>query len=90
MWLFLGILACIATVLNVYFSFLDKNAKYFRFAALALTALTMCSVYSAEAMRVVEADWEGLLDTMPTMSKGLWICVILSIILNSISLFREK
>ena len=30
------------------------------------------------------------MDIMPTMSKALWVCVALSIAINSISLFREK
>lgn len=90
MWLFLGTLAIIFTVLNLIWSLRNKNAKWFRFAGLALTSLTMCAFYSDGAMRVVKEDWGGLTDIMPTMSKALLVCVILSIILNSISLFREK
>ena len=29
------------------------------------------------------------MDIMPTMSKALWVCVGMSILLNSVSLFRE-
>lgn len=54
------------------------------------TALTMCSFYSDGAMRVVKEDWAGLMDIMPTMSKALWVCVILSIIINSISLLTKR
>lgn len=90
MWLILGILAIVFTLLNLIFSFQNKNAKWFRFAGLALTALTMCSFYSDGAKRVVKGDWAGLMDIMPTMSSALWVCVIISILLNSISLFRDK
>ena len=90
MWLLLGVSAIIFTTLNLVWSFKNKNAKWFRFGALALTALTMCSFYSDEAMRVVKEDWGGLMDIMPSMSKALWVCVIISVLLNSISLFREK
>ena len=90
MWLFLGALAIIFTALNLIWSFRNKKAKWFRFAGLALTSLTMCAFYSDGAMRVVKEDWGGLMDVMPTMSKALWLCAILSIILNAISLFREK
>ena len=30
------------------------------------------------------------MDIMPTMSKDLWVCVGIAILLNSVSLFREK
>ena len=30
------------------------------------------------------------MDIMPTMSAALWVCVVISILLNAISLFREK
>ena len=70
--------------------FQNKNEKWFRFAALSFTALTVCSFYSDEAMRVLNEDWGGLMDIMPTMSKALWVCVRISILLNSVSLFREK
>ncbi len=90
MWLFLGILSIVFTSLNLIWSLRNKNPKFFRFAALSFTALTACSLYYEEAVRVVKQDWSGLMDIMPTMSKVLWVCVIISILLNSISLFREK
>ena len=52
--------------------------------------LILCSFYSDGAMRVLNEDWGGLMDIMPTMSKALWVCVGISILLNSVSLFREK
>ena len=67
-----------------------KNEKWFRSAALSFTALTVCSFHSDGAMRVLNEDWGGLMDIMPTMSKALWVCVGISILLNSVSLFREK
>jgi len=85
MWLFLGISAIIFTGFNLICSFKSKNEKWFRFAALSFTALTVCSFYSNGAMRVLNEDWGGLMDIMPTM-----VCVGISILLNSVSLFREK
>lgn len=90
MWMLLGVSAIVFTILNLIWSFRNKNARWFRFIALALTALTMNSFYSDGAMRVVKQDWAGLMDTMLAMNKFLFICVIASILLNSISLFREK
>lgn len=90
MWLFFGIFAIIFTGFNLTYSFKNKNEKWFRFAALSFTALTVCSLYSDGAMRVQNEDWGGLMDIMPTMSKALWVCVGISILLNSVSLFQEK
>ena len=90
MWLFLGISAIIFTGFNLICSFKSKNEKWFRFGAISFTALTVCFFYSDGAMRVLNEDWGGLMDIMPTMSKALWVCVGISILLNSVSLFREK
>lgn len=92
MWLIFGISAIIFTVLNIIWTFNNSNkkAKCFGFISLSLTALTVCAFYSDAAMRVAKEDWGGLMDIMPTMSKALWFCVILSIVINSISLFRDK
>ena len=90
MWLFFGVSAIIFTLLNWFRFFNNKNAECFRFGAISLTALTVCAAYSSEAFRVTQEDWGGLMDIMPTMSKPFWVCVGISIFLNSISLFREK
>ena len=90
MWLVFGISVIIFAGFNLISAFNHKNAKWFCFISLSLTALTMCAFYSDGAMRVVKEDWIGLMDTMPTVSKALWFCVIVSIVINSISLFRDK
>lgn len=90
MWMVLGISAMVFTVLNLVWMFNRKKAKWFRFAGLAFTALTLCAFYADGAGRVVAEDWGGLIDVMPTMNKVLWICTIVSILVNSISLFMEK
>ena len=56
MWLVLGISAIIFTGFNLICSFKSKNEKWFRFAALSFTALTVCSFYSDGAMRVLNED----------------------------------
>ncbi|MCI6277215.1 MAG: hypothetical protein MR639_10840 [Clostridium sp.] len=90
MWLVLGISSIVFAILNVIWAFQNKNAKWFRFLSISFTALTVCSFYADGAVRVAREDWGGLMDIMPTMSKALWVCVILSIAINSISLFKEK
>ena len=57
---------------------------------MALTALTVCAVCSDGARRAEGESWATLMDVMPTMSKALWICVIASILINGISLIKEK
>lgn len=88
MWLILGIVSIIFALLNVIFAIKNKSSKWYRFCSLSLTALTVCAFYSEAASRVVKEDRAGLMDTMPTMNKALWILVILSIAINSVSLFR--
>ena len=83
MWLFLGISAMIFTGFNLIYSFKNKNEKWFRFAAISFTALTVCSFYSDGAMRVLNEDWGGLMDIMSTMSRALWVCVGISILLRT-------
>ncbi|MDO5018096.1 MAG: hypothetical protein Q4E02_02225 [Lagierella massiliensis] len=90
MWMFLGICAIVLTMLNLFFSFRNKSEKWFRFGAISFTGLTVCSFYSDAASRVVNEDWGGLMDIMPTMSKALWVCVAISILLNSITVIREN
>ena len=68
----------------------NKNAERYRFLSLSLTALTVCAFYFDGVSRVIKEDWGGLMDIMPTMNKALWILVILSIAVNSVSIFKKK
>ncbi|WP_308653265.1 hypothetical protein [uncultured Anaerococcus sp.] len=87
MWLIFGGAAIITALLNI----MDyKNcADIFRFLSLTFTSLTLCAFYADGAGRVIREDWGGLMDTMPTISKALWVCVALSIFINSISLIKS-
>lgn len=90
MWLIFGIFSTILAFLNIGAKFKDKETKYFRFLSLSFTSLTLLSFYQDGANRIIKNDWAGLMDTMPTIAKTLWILTILSIALNSISLFDKK
>ena len=90
MWLAMGFGAIIFAILNLAWTSKQKNSKWFGFISLSLTALTACSFYSDAAVRVAHEDWGGLMDILPSMSKALWICVIISILVNSITLLGEK
>lgn len=86
MWLIFGAGAIITALLNIM-NFKNK-ADNFRFLSLSFTSLTVCAFYADGAGRVIREDWAGLMDTMPALSKVLWVCVTLSILLNSISLIK--
>ena len=90
MWLAMGAGAIIFAILNLVWLFKQKSSKWFGFISLSLTALTVCAFYSDAAMRVINEDWGGLMDILPSMSKALWICVIMSILANSIMLLGDK
>ena len=90
MWLAMGAGAIIFAILNLVWLFKQKSSKWFGFISLSLTALTVCAFYSDAAMRVINEDWGGLMYILPSMSKALWICVIISILANSIMLLGDK
>ena len=90
MRLAMGVGAIIFAILNLVWLFKQKSSKWFGFISLSLTALTVCAFYSDAAMRVINEDWGGLMDILPSMSKALWICVIISILANSIMLLGDK
>ena len=90
MWLVIGVGAIIFATLNLVRSFQNKRSKWFGFASLSLTALTVCSFYSDAAIRVANEDWGGLMDILPTISIALWVCVIISIMINSVPIFKDK
>ena len=90
MWLIFGIGAFVFALLNVITAIKNKNAELYRFLSLSLTALTVCAFYFDGASRVIKEDWGGLMDIMPTMSKALWLLVILSIAVNSVSILKYK
>ena len=90
MWLVTGVAAILFAVLNLVWSFRNKDAKWFRFLSMALTCLTLWDFYRDGAFRIVNNDIDGLMDIMPTASKALLVCTIGSILINAISLFRGK
>ena len=90
MWLAMGAGAIVFAILNLAWAFKQKNSKWLGFISLSLTALTACSFYSDAAVQVANEDWGGLMDVLPSMNKTLWICVIISIAVNSITLLGDN
>lgn len=89
MWLILGIAAIITAVLNVVWTIRNKDARWFGFISLSLTALTLCAEYSLVEKWVSNEDWSALMDVVPNIMKTLWLFTIASILINSISLFKK-
>lgn len=90
LWIVFGIAAIIMAIANILCVMLHREAKWFRFASLALTALTLCAFYGLAAEIVLSEDWSGALDVIPTLSKPLWFLTVVSVLLNSFSLFTKK
>lgn len=90
MWAFFGIGAIVFALINIAWTYRKKPSKWFGFISMSLTIFTMCSFYSDGARRVVVEDWSGLMDTMPTMSTALWICCVISVLINLIPLIKDK
>ena len=90
MWLVLGVSAIITSIMNIVWTLKHKDAKWFRFISMSLTALTLCAEYSLAAKWVSNEDWSALMDVAPAMSGMLWCLVLASIIINSISLFNKR
>lgn len=89
MWWFLGVAAIIAAVLNIVWTMRNQDAKWFRFISLSLTALALCAEYSLVGKWVLSEDWSALADVVPDTSKVLSALTIVSILINSISLFKR-
>ena len=90
MWMILGTAAIVSAILNTCFTLRHRDAKWFRFIGLSLTALTLCAWYSLDARWVEAKDWAALEDTFPAMAKTFWTLTIASILINSVSLFTRK
>lgn len=86
----LGIVVIIFAVLSIVFTLKKRNTELYRYLSLSFTALTVCAFYSSAARGVAEKDWSALMDTVPTISTALWVLVLISILINSVSLFKGK
>ncbi len=90
MWILFGSISIITAILNLIFTFKNKNASWFRFISISFTALTLCAFYNLDKEFVLKENWVALMDVVPTLSKTLWILTIASILINSISLFKTS
>ena len=89
MFLVLGVIAIVATVLNLYLYKVGKDYKLAMAMGLSFTALTLVAGYSMISGWVKVKDWAALLDVVPTMTTVLWVLTIISILLNTIPILLE-
>ncbi|WP_333657232.1 hypothetical protein [Tissierella praeacuta] len=89
MWLILGLIAMVATFINLYMYKAGKDYKLAMAMGLSFTALTLCVEHSLISNWVKGEDWSALLDVVPTMEKALWILTVVSILLNIAPIFLE-
>ncbi len=90
LWLPFGIVAVIASILNVIQTIRGRDAKWFRFIGLSFTALTLCAFYELAKQWALNGAADQLLDVMPTLSDVLWFLTIASLLLNGICLFYKN
>lgn len=89
MWVVLGLIAIVATFINLYMYKAGKDYKLAMAMGLSFTALTLCAENSLISNWVKVEDWSALLDVVPTMEKALWFLTIVSILLNIAPIFLE-
>ena len=89
-WFFFGITAIITAILNVIWTLRNREAKWFRFCSLSFTVFTLCSFYSEAAHWILVEDWSALMDVVPITSNILWFLTVVSVAINSISLFKRS
>jgi hypothetical protein len=89
MFLVLGIIAIIATFLNLYLYKIGKDYKLAMAMDLSFTSLTLVAEHSMISDWVKVNDWVALLDVVPTMTTALWVLTIISILLNIIPILLE-
>ena len=82
MWLILGIIAIIATILNLYLYKIGKDYRLAMVMGLSFTALTLLAEYTMVSNWVKAEEWSSLADVVPTMANVLMILTVISILLN--------
>lgn len=89
MWFILGVIAIIATCINLVLYASGKDYKLAMAMGLSFTALTVVADYSMVSNWVEAEDWSALLDVVPIMAAALWVLTILSILLNITPILLE-
>ncbi|MCM3758278.1 hypothetical protein M3197_12480 [Sporosarcina aquimarina] len=89
MWVLFGLIAIIATSINLYMYGKGKDYQLAMAMGLSFTALTIVADYSMVSDWVQVEDWSALLDVVPSMAKVFWLLTIISILLNITPILLE-
>lgn len=89
-WFFFGMTAIMTAILNVIWTLRNREAKWFRFCSLSFTVFTLCSFYAEAAHWILVENWSALMDVVPITSNILWFLTVVSVAINSISLFTRR
>lgn len=81
MWIILGLIAMVATFINLSLYATGKDYKLAMAIGLSFTALTLCAEYSIVSGWVKNEHWPALWE-VPNFEKVLWFLTIASILLN--------
>lgn len=82
MFFIIGIIAIIATILNLYLYKIGKDYRLAMVMGLSFTALTLLAEYTMVSNWVKAEEWSSLADVVPTMANVLMILTVISILLN--------
>ncbi|WP_084242852.1 hypothetical protein [Planomicrobium okeanokoites] len=89
MWFIFGVIAIIATFINLGLFAAGKDYRLAMAMGLSFTALTLAADYGMVADWVEAEDWSALMDVVPIMSAALWVLTSLSILLNITPILLE-
>ncbi len=89
MWIVFGVIAIIATMINLYQYQAGKNYQLAMARGLSFTSLTLVASYSMVSSWVKVEDRAALMDVTPTMSTAFWVLTIISIVLNIAPILLE-
>ena len=90
LFMIFGVIAIVATLMNLYMYTAGKDYKLAMAMGLSFTALTLCAEYSLVSQWVEVKDWAALEDVVPGMERALWFLTIVSILLNIAPILLER
>ncbi|MCZ8535325.1 hypothetical protein SAMN04487786_0469 [Paenisporosarcina quisquiliarum] len=90
LFMIFGVIAIVATFINLYMYRAGKDYKLAMAMGLSFTALTLCAEYSLVSVWVEVEDWAALMDVVPGMERALWFLTIVSILLNIAPILLER
>lgn len=90
LFMIFGIIAIVATLINLYMYKAGKDYKHAMAMGLSSTALTLCAEYRLVSVWVEVEDWAALMDVVPGMERALWFLTSVSILLNIAPILFER